>query len=132
MIFPEQKNKASGWSGWYNRGVELITRSGPDHPRFNVPQPYKMRLQCMKMYLEQYKTVLLQGQFESKFDISKAEEIISDVYQCSARQYCGTSGSNVNHWDFSYQLNNVSATVTMRLTDMVAKIIYIHRRLRGG
>ena len=121
MIFPEQKNKGSGLTGLYNRGVEFFTRSGPDHPRFDVPQPYKMRLQCMKMYLEQYKTVLLQGQFESKFDISKAVEIISDIYECSARQYCGISGSNVNYWEYPYQLNNVSTTITMRLTDMLVE-----------
>lgn len=100
----------------------MFTGSGSEHAQFEVPSAYKMRLQCMKIHLEQYKTVLLRGRFESKFDISKAVEIISDVHKCSVYQYCGTSGSNVNHWEYSYSLNNVSATVTMTLADMLVKL----------
>ena len=115
MMYPEKKNK-----GTLTGIVEFFTGSGPDHARFDVPQPYKMRLQSMKIHLEQYKAVLLRGQFESKFDIPKAVGIINDIYQCSARQYCGISGSNVNHWEFSNLLNNVSTTIMM--TDMLVKL----------
>ena len=109
MIFPEQKNKASGITGWVNRGVEFITGSGPDHPRFDVPSAYKMRLQCMKMYLEPYKRTLLRGEFQENFDISKAVTVITDLYKCCTHQYCGTSGA-VHPWEIS--LNNVSSHIS--------------------
>ena len=110
MIFPEQKNKASGLSGWYNKGVEFLTRSGPDHPRFDVPSAYKMRLQCMKMYLEPYKKTLLRGEFHKNFDISNAVTIITDLCNCCTCQYCGTSVA-VHPWEFS-SLNNVSTHIS--------------------
>ena len=110
MIFPEQKSKPSGLSGWVNRGVEYITGSGPDHPRFDVPSPYKMRLQCMKMYLEQYKRTLLKGEFPENFDMSNTVTIITELCNCCTRQYCGTSGSSVHPWEFS--VNNVSTHIS--------------------
>lgn len=110
MVYPEQKNK----TGWPTRVFEFVTRSRPDHPRFDVPAPIKMRLQCMKAYLEEHKTVLLK--FEPNFDIFNVVGIIIDLYQCCAHQYVGTE-STVNPWNFS--LNTVRAQINHYYTQQL-------------
>lgn len=106
MVCPEQKKVDI--LGLYSRSIELWTGRMHHHPRFDVPSPREMRVRCMKMYLEEYNTVLLHGKFESKFDILKAVKTIMDIYQCCTHQYCGTRESNVTDQEFSYPLSKVS------------------------
>ena len=98
MIFPEIKD-----SSWFNRakeGFSGLFGSGPDHQRFYVPDPFKMREQCLKIYLEPYKQGLFNGVFEANFDIQQAVMQFSDLYKNCVHQYCGTT-ERVSDWDIS-------------------------------
>ena len=96
MIYPEIKDNS-----WINRASDKITGffgSGPDHPRFNVPSPYKMRMQCLKIYLEPYKRGLLSGEFDANFDIQNAVVHFTDLYYGCVYQYYGTTW-HVSDWE---------------------------------
>ena len=97
MIYPEIKDNS-----WLNRakyGLSGIFGSGPDHPRFNVPPPHKMREQCLKIYLEPCKRRLLNGEFIANFDIQNVVMEFTDRYNCCAYQCYGHAF--VSDWDHS-------------------------------
>ena len=101
MIYPEIKDNS-----WLNKARGLFG-SGPDHPRFTVPSPHKMRMQCLKIYLEPYKRELLSGEFDANFDIQNAVVQFTDLYYGCVYQYYGTTQHvHVSDWD-QHSLNNV-------------------------
>ena len=97
MIYPEIRD-----SSLLNRAKEgffSFFGSGPDHQRFDVPDPFKMREQCLKIYLEPYKQGLFNGVFEANFDIQNAVMHFNDLYKNCVHQYCGTIARGVSDWD---------------------------------
>ena len=106
MIYPELKDNS-----WRNRARDGITGflgSGPVRPRLNVPTLYKMRRQCLMIYLEPYKRRLLDGEFEVNFEIQNAVVQFTELYNSCVYQYYGSTRS-VFDWDYS--LKNVGLLV---------------------
>ena len=114
IIYPEIKDKSSRFTAWYKEKKEALASFffGQDdaeieHSRFTVLSPYNMRLKCLNIFLEPYKSALLEGEFQENFDVSSAVTYLLDFYNCCACQYYGTSGPIVHDWNM-YRLNNVS------------------------
>ena len=113
IIYPEVKDKSSRIVAWYKEKKEALSNFffGQDaeieHSRFNVPSPYHMRVKCLNIFLEPYKSTLLEGVFQENFDVFLAVTYLMDFYNCCACQYYGTSGPIVHDWNMS-GLKNVS------------------------
>ena len=100
MIFPEVKDKSNMFQRAYKKFSFLWkTHAGSDHPTFSVPPPDEMRHICMEFHLEPVKEKLLTGQFEEGFDISKAVEHLTGLYQCCYCQYYACDESRVSDWE---------------------------------
>ena len=69
----------------------------------------------MSVYLQQYKRILLGGEFvhQEDFDISNAVTSINDLFVCCGDQYCGTSDADVDCWSLLTALNKVSTCMPL-------------------
>lgn len=87
MILPQVKAKTS--RNVVRKVWDYIWRSGSD--AITVPTPAVMRSQCMNIYLQPTKNILLEGVFDSEFNIENTIDGCVALFQCIYVQWVDTN-----------------------------------------